>query len=377
MRSTSLFRGALRTGGAAAAWACLLPALAQPAAGWQACAATPDAAARLACFDAWSGRQAAPAAPAAPAPLAAPAAAPAHVAAAATSPPDEEDGCHDPDKSRLSRFWELERGSSCGTFGIRNYRPLSLSVVGSDSVNRQPTSANPANNVASAQAYRRTEMRIQLSVRSKLAQGLLTGERELRDSLWFGYTQQSYWQLFSRSISRPFRSTDHEPELMYVYPLALAAPGGWKLRYGGLGLVHQSNGQSLPLSRSWNRVYLMAGAEHAGGLALTGRVWKRLHEDAATDDNPDISDYIGRAELTASWQAQRGQRLAFTWRNSLRRLDRGSARLEWLVPFSPAGGGLFGKLNLHTQLFTGYGDSLVDYNRRRTVLSVGLSLVDW
>ncbi|MBV5344502.1 MAG: phospholipase A, partial [Rhodoferax sp.] len=25
----------------------------------------------------------------------------------------------------------------------------------------------------------------------------------------------------------------------------------------------------------------------------------------------------------------------------------------------------------------GYGDSLVDYNRRRTVLSVGLSLVDW
>jgi phospholipase A1 len=250
-------------------------------------------------------------------------------------------------------------------------------VVGSDSVNRQPTSANPANNVTAAQAYRRTEMRIQLSVRSKLAQGLLTGDRELRDSLWFGYTQQSYWQLFSRSISRPFRSTDHEPELMYVYPLDVAAPGGWKLRYGGLGLVHQSNGQSLPLSRSWNRVYLMAGAEHAGGLALTGRVWRRLHEDPGTDDNPDISDYIGRAELTASWQARRGQRLAFTWRNSLRRLDRGSARLEWLVPFSPSGGGLFGKLNLHTQLFTGYGDSLVDYNRRRTVLSVGLSLVDW
>ena len=34
-------------------------------------------------------------------------------------------------------------------------------------------------------------------------------------------------------------------------------------------------------------------------------------------------------------------------------------------------------LRLHTQLFTGYGDSLVDYNRRRTVLSIGLTLVDW
>ncbi len=43
-------------------------------------------------------------------------------------------------------------------------------------------------------------------------------------------------------------------------------------------------------------------------------------------------------------------------------------------------GGLPGSKNglrLHTQLFTGYGDSLLDYNRRRTVLSIGLSLVDW
>jgi phospholipase A1/A2 len=34
-------------------------------------------------------------------------------------------------------------------------------------------------------------------------------------------------------------------------------------------------------------------------------------------------------------------------------------------------------LRFHTQVFTGYGDSLVDYNRRRTVLSLGLSLIDW
>ena len=41
------------------------------------------------------------------------------------------------------------------------------------------------------------------------------------------------------------------------------------------------------------------------------------------------------------------------------------------------GTGKPGGLQLHTQLFSGYGDSLIDYNRRRTVLSVGLSLVDW
>jgi phospholipase A1 len=39
--------------------------------------------------------------------------------------------------------------------------------------------------------------------------------------------------------------------------------------------------------------------------------------------------------------------------------------------------GVASGLRIHTQLFSGYGDSLLDYNRRRTVLSVGLSLVEW
>ena len=34
-------------------------------------------------------------------------------------------------------------------------------------------------------------------------------------------------------------------------------------------------------------------------------------------------------------------------------------------------------LRLHTQIFSGYGDSLIDYNRRRTVFSVGFSLLDF
>lgn len=34
-------------------------------------------------------------------------------------------------------------------------------------------------------------------------------------------------------------------------------------------------------------------------------------------------------------------------------------------------------LRLHTRLFSGYGESLIDYNFHRTTLSVGLSLLDF
>ncbi|KLR59498.1 phospholipase A [Diaphorobacter sp. J5-51] len=356
------------------------------AAGWRQCTAlTGDSQARLACFDQWAGEQSWQAPPAS---------ASAQPAAAATQAPPppvdatlpatriidvaQVDGCRDGQYSTLSRFWELETGSDCGAFRFRGYWPMSVSVVGATSVNRLPTSGSPDNNATSEVDYRKTEMRVQLSVRTKLAQGLLTrGHPTLRDSLWAGYTQQSYWQLFSPGISRPFRNTDHEPEIMYVYPTDAKLPFGWRWRYSGIGLVHQSNGQSLPLSRSWNRVYLMTGMELDNRWTVTGRLWKRLHESADSDDNPGISNYVGRAELGLTWNVDKDNTLALTARHSLGATGRGSARLEWLQTLGTSLVGNRTNLRLHTQLFTGYGDSLIDYNRKRTVFSVGLSLVDF
>jgi phospholipase A1 len=216
-------------------------------------------------------------------------------------------------------------------------------------------------------------------VRTKVAQGLLTQEQPLkRDSLWFGYTQQSNWQLFSGDLSRPFRTTDHEPELTYIYPTDLALPAGWRLRYSGISLNHQSNGQPLPLSRSWNRTVLMAGMEKGQQFHVEAKWWQRLPEPSTDDDNPDIADLIGRAELAGFWRINADNTLGLTLRHSLRANANGSMRLEWLQKLGDSGfAGNNSGLRFHTQLFSGYGDSLVDYNRRRTVLSVGLSLVDW
>jgi len=360
------------------------------AAGWQACAATADTQARLQCFDRWAqGQQGGSgAATAASAAVAAPAAAPG--AGAATPAPvlpvqragaiaaAGTEGCHDSRYTPLSRFWELERGTDCGSFELRGYRPISLSIVASDSVNESPTSPAPGRSATTAEDYRTTEARIQLSARIKVAQNLLTrGDPERNDSLWLGFSQQSYWQVFTGNTSRPFRTTDYEPEAMYVYPANLGLPFGWRLRYAGLGISHQSNGRQLPGSRSWNRGYLMTGLELGDRFSLEGRIWKRTGE-SGTDDNPDIVGLVGRGELTGTWHPDQTNTFAATVRHSLRSDGNGSVRLEYFRALGRGTrAGNLNDLRLHAQFFSGYGDSLLDYNRKRNVFSLGLALVDW
>jgi len=382
--------------------------IASPGLTWQQCQRLDDSKeARLACFDRWAQEQqqlpaTASTAPSPSQPLAAtgvrPAAAPTPATATAPVAPGNAalasaqpvadaavpvkpvivvaatEGCRDRQYSAFSRFWELEEGSDCGTFGFRGYRPLSVSATAA--TNRPDTPTSPAaGHTGTPTAYQANEMRIGLSVRTKLAQGLLTGDDPQRkDSLWFAYTQQSSWQLFNGAISRPFRATDHEPEMMYVYPTNLTLPGGWRWRYLGAGIAHQSNGQALPLSRSWNRTYLMTGVELDSRFQIAARFWNRIAEDPAKDDNPDIADYIGRAEFIGRWNFDRDNTFGLTLRNNLRSSGHGSLRLEWLKAL---GDPVTSNLRLHTQLFHGYGDTLVDYNRKRTVLSIGLSLVDF
>jgi phospholipase A1 len=366
--------------------------------GWQSCQAmTGNPTVQLKCFQDWAAAQtqpaASPATAAAPAIQVSPAASassmtPAELAALPPLPVPSADasrkpvGCRDDNYSALSRFWELQRGTDCDTFGLRGYKPTTLAFVASDSVNTQPSSTAAGHTALTALPYTKHELKIQLSVRTKVAKGLLkygAEDSQDLDSVWFGYTQQSYWQLFNGALSRPFRNTDHEPEVVYIYPHQIPLAGGWNYRLSGVGVAHQSNGQTLPLSRSWNRVYLMGAAEKilspTSSLSLQAKAWQRLKESSGNDDNPGIENYIGRAEVAGNWQINQTDSLGLTVRHSLTSQARGSARLDWMV--APSSAPRYTGLRYHLQLFSGYGDSLVDYNRRRNVLSLGLSLVDW
>jgi phospholipase A1 len=134
---------------------------AEAADGWQACRSLGEGSARLACFDGWAQRQQeqgqqAPQ-PGSPLPARPTTSTPAPAPFVASA-----DGCQDNAFSPLSRFWELQPQTHCGTFELRGYRPISLDAIASSSVNRQPTSPSPGHSALTPENYRETEARIQL-----------------------------------------------------------------------------------------------------------------------------------------------------------------------------------------------------------------------
>ena len=105
--------------------------------------------------------------------------------------------------------------------------------------------------------FRDYELQFQLSFMVPLAVDIF----DAPVSIYGAYTNRSFWQVFDMEDSKPFRETNHEPELWfsYYYDLKwgeLNAPMIW------FGFRHQSNGQYVSMSRGWNRLYIKAFADY-------------------------------------------------------------------------------------------------------------------
>ncbi len=321
----------------------LLPGLA-PAAGLADCRAMADDGRRLACYDSLADAPPPPPPP----------------AAAASEPP----ALRAP--SLLGKAWELDPEQRGHILRIRPYQPVYvLPAFHATSPNRRPASPAAGHTVADPIDLSTTEAKLQISLKTKVMEDVFGSNGDL----WFGYTQSSRWQVYNGGLSRPFRETNHEPEAMLVWRTDYDLLG-WRGRMFNLSLNHQSNGRSLPLSRSWNRLMLSAALEREN-WTMTLRPWWRLPESRAKDDNPDISDYQGRADLLLVRRTGNHQ-FSLLLRHSLRtgEASRGAVQLDYAFPIA-------GELRGHLQWFSGYGESMIDYNHRSNYYGLGLSLLEW
>ncbi|AWH50063.1 phospholipase [Stenotrophomonas sp. SAU14A_NAIMI4_5] len=268
--------------------------------------------------------------------------------------------------SLLDSRWELAEDSKLGPFQLRAYKPVYLlPAFWTSDKNQMPQSPNPANSVTTPQVLDSTELKFQISFKTKIAENLFGDNGDI----WAGYTQSSRWQAYNAENSRPFRETNYEPEVMMVFRNGYSI-GGWRGRMTGISLNHQSNGRPDPLSRSWNRVMLNIGLDREN-WALVLRPWYRIPESRSDDNNPDIEDYMGRGDATLIWN-RNGHEIALMARHSLRTGDRshGALQLDYGFPISNL-------LRGHIQVFDGYGESMIDYNHKATYVGVGVSLLEW
>ncbi|MCP1659765.1 phospholipase A [Neisseria perflava] len=268
----------------------------------------------------------------------------------------------------LSLMYDLDQNDRRGILTVREHNPMYLLPAWyNSSPNYYPLS--PTRGTTSEEKYseqKRLEAKMQISFKSKIAEDLFKS----RADLWFGYTQKSNWQLYNQGRrSAPFRNTDYEPEIFLTQPVKLDLPWGGKLRMLGAGFVHQSNGESRPESRSWNRVYAMAGMEW-GKLTVIPRVWMRAFDSSGSDDdNPNIEDYLGYGDLKVHYRFNDKQSVYSVWRYNPK-TGHGSVEAAYSFPIK-------GKLKGVVRGFHGYGESLIDYNHKQTGIGIGVMFNDW
>jgi len=263
---------------------------------------------------------------------------------------------------------ETIRKSVTGDFGLKTYNVNYLLPFGYREGSYE--SYVPSDN------YKNIEAELQLSFRLDLFQNLFG----LHEIYSVSYTQRSFWQVYA--TSSPFRETNYQPEVfvtfpMYTHKIPLKAVMG--------GFAHQSNGQgniteqdfgdvnlsSLAgspylrnRSRSWN--YLWAEAlMQFGSLFTEFKVWYRLPEHGE-DDNPDLIDYLGHGSIKLILPYGKSMTTLMLRQNFM--TGKGAQELTWSYPVASRESVFW-----YLKVFTGYGESLIDYNNYVTKFSVGFS----
>ena len=185
----------------------------------------------------------------------------------------------------------------------------------------------------------------------------------LRESLVAAYTQTSWWQI--TKTSAPFRETNYQPEIFlnFASPKYLEQIGVKNLKFG---LLHESNGRDGTNSRSWNRAYVQSDFVY-GNFSVSPRAWIVVGDKG---DNKDILKYIGHGDVRLSYNLN-DHIFSLMLRNNLHfdKTNKGAAEISYMFPIFSSG--VYGYL----QYFTGYGESLIDYDRHTDKVGLGFVIL--
>lgn len=233
-----------------------------------------------------------------------------------------------------------------------------------------PLSANePSYFVLGGDGHHGVDSRFQISFKYRpfAPEGSVAEFAPALSSLYFAYTQTTLWDIGGHSS--PFRDTTYRPSLYYLWAGkgGSIAPDEWRF-----GLEHESNGQDGDDSRSLNIAFIRPSwyIDLANGKRLT--LQPKFYQYLEKANNPDIQHYRGYAD----WQLRYGREDGLIVSGLYRQGTQGfaSGQIDLSYPLSHrifANTGTF----VYLQLFSGYGETLLDYNKSSgTQIRAGISL---
>ncbi|MCP4550033.1 MAG: phospholipase A [bacterium] len=186
---------------------------------------------------------------------------------------------------------------------------------------------------------------------------------------YVAYSQISFWQAYDSENSAPFRDTNYNPEIFYRSREVNLGSGSLGV---DVGFEHESNGQLVQLSRSWNLLYIAPFHHGDNWLAYAKLRYRIPEEEKETpdsplgDDNPDITDYLGYSDLHLYYRLPREHLVHLMLRGYLG-ADKGNISMNYSLPL-PRSEDSF----LQLRLFHGYGESLLDYRQCITRVGIGI-----
>lgn len=218
----------------------------------------------------------------------------------------------------------------------------------------------------SGESFKNTEAEIQVSLKLKVAKNLFS----LNEKYYLSYTHHAFWQIYTQSA--PFRESLYNPEAFVVFPIS-DKQSILHMRSLKFAIAHMSNGQpntegnpiynGFNLSKSINYIYTTLRLQHNTLISDITLMTPYLGSEDLKD-NPDIMKYMGYTKVKLTYFYNEHM-FTFMVRGNL---DSQKGAVEGTYSYP-----IYKSTYLYAKVFSGYMESLTDYNHYVTKCAIGVS----
>ncbi|MDR0661437.1 MAG: phospholipase A [Prevotellaceae bacterium] len=212
-----------------------------------------------------------------------------------------------------------------------------------------PTNKKTSNHTADA--------KFQFSIRHRITRTSLS----LEAFMMITYSQKSFWNIYENSS--PFRDNNYNPGIAFFTPIIR---NNHLIGMSVISIEHESNSGDSIDSRGWD--FLGLSFTYFFNMQLSGqiKVWPAIIDG---EYNKDLYDYKGYGMIALSHRGLKDKVKFSSVLNPRKKFSSVNTQIDFCHRINK-------KTNVYffAQRYNGYGEGLLDYNKYRSMVRVGLSL---